>query len=140
VKDGGEAPNLRVRAESLKNADDVFERKLYYAEYLLRSKPLREILCFEKPLPKNLVYMRLALFYRHIKPEWIVYRLVEVGLFHEVIIDSYPRKECRKECLEKKGRECVEYTTVCEEVTKNIEGIMPSDELLRVCRSIEPGF
>jgi hypothetical protein len=25
---------------------------------------------------------------------------------------------------------------VCEEVTKNIEGIMPSEELLKVCRSL----
>jgi hypothetical protein len=140
MREEGEAPNLRVRAESLKNANDGVDRKLYYAEYLLRSKPLRDILCFEKSMPKNLVYMRLALFYRNIKPEWIVYRLVEVGLYYEVIIDSYPSKECRKECLERRGRKCVEHTTVCEEVTKNIEGIMPSDELLKVCRSMEPGF
>jgi hypothetical protein len=80
--------------------------------------------------------MRLDQVVRRLKPEWVVYRLVELGLFEEVIVDSYPTKECRKECVERRGRKCVEYVEVCEDVTKNIEGMMPSEELLKVCRSI----
>ena len=117
--------------ESLKNA-----RKYEYAEYLLADPRYREVLCFEGVKPKNLVYMRLDQVVRRLKPEWVVYRLVELGLFEEVIVDSYPTKECRKECVERRGRKCVEYAEVCEDVTKNIEGIMPSEELLKVCRSI----
>jgi hypothetical protein len=117
--------------ESLKIA-----RKYEYAEYLLADPRYREVLCFEGIKPKNLVYMRLDQVVRRQKPEWVVYRLVELGLFYEVIIESYPSKECRKECVERKGRKCVEYVDVCEEVTKNIEGIMPSEELLRVCSSL----
>jgi hypothetical protein len=113
-----------------------FAKKYEYAEYLLADPKYREVLCFEGIKPKNLVYMRLDQVVRRLKPEWVVYRLVELGLFYEVIVDSYPTKECRKECVERKGRKCVEYVDVCEEVTKNIEGIMPSDELLRVCRSL----
>jgi hypothetical protein len=87
-------------------------------------------------MPKNLVYMQLALVYRNLKPELIVYRLVELGLYYEVIIESYPARECRKECVQKRGRKCIEYVDVCEDVTKNIEGLMPSPELVEVCRSL----
>jgi hypothetical protein len=138
MKDEGGAPSLESKIESLKKAS-ASDRKIDYAEYLLRSYQLREVLCFEKTLPKNLVYMMLSqVFYRHLKPEWVVFRLVELGLYYEVIMDSYPTKECRKECLERRGRRCVEYTTVCEEVTKNIEGLMPSEELIQVCRNLPP--
>jgi len=126
-------PNERL--EELKESLQA-TRKYEYAEYLLRSSSLREILCFERTLPKNLVYMRLALVYRNPKPELIVYRLVELGLYYEVIIESYPTRECRKECVERKGRKCLEYVEVCEDVTKNIEGLMPSQELVDVCRSL----
>jgi len=128
---GKKADTLSQLEESL-----VFARKYEYAEYLLADPRYREVLCFEGAKPKNLVYMRLDQVTRRLKPEWVVYRLVELGLFHEVIVDSYPSKECRKECLERRGRKCIEYVDVCEEVTKNIEGIMPSDELLKVCNSL----
>jgi hypothetical protein len=129
------------KADMLKQEESLEEslkaaRKYEYAEYLLADPKYREALCFERAMPKNLVYMRLDQVVRRQKPEWVVYRLVELGLFYEVIVDSYPTKECRKECLEKRGRKCIEYTTVCEEVTKIIEGIMPSEELLKVCRSL----
>jgi hypothetical protein len=135
MKDSGGAPSLDSSIESLKQAA-ASERKLEYAEYLLRNPQLRDVLCFERTLPKNLVYIRLALVFRNLKPEWVVFRLVELGLYSEVIIDSYLTKECKKECLEKRGRKCLEYTTVCEEVTKNIEGLMPSEELIKVCSSL----
>jgi hypothetical protein len=127
-------PSSSITQESYK-----FEEKIEYAEYLLADPKYREVLCFEGAKPKNLVYMRLDQVVRRLKPEWVVYRLVELGLFHEVIVDSYPTKECRKECVERKGRKCIEYVDVCEEVTKNIEGIMPSDELLKVCRRLQYG-
>jgi hypothetical protein len=124
-------PSLSITQESYKQL-----MKLEYAEYLLADPKYRDVLCFEGAMPKNLVYMRLDQVVRRLKPEWVVYRLVELGLFEEVIVESYPTKECRKECVERRGRKCVEYAEVCEDVTKNIEGIMPSEELLKVCRSI----
>jgi hypothetical protein len=124
-------PSLSITQESYKQL-----MKLEYAEYLLADPKYRDVLCFEGAMPKNLVYMRLDQVVRRLKPEWVVYRLVELGLFEEVIVESYPTKECRKECVERRGRKCVEYVEVCEDVTKNIEGIMPSEELLKVCRSI----
>jgi hypothetical protein len=124
-------PSLSITQESYKQL-----MKLEYAEYLLADPKYRDVLCFEGAKPKNLVYMRLDQVVRRLKPEWVVYRLVELGLFEEVIVDSYPTKECRKECVERRGRKCVEYVEVCEDVTKNIEGMMPSEELLKVCRSI----
>ncbi len=131
----GGAPDLGSSVEGLKQTEAAV-RKLEYAEYLLKNPLLRDILCFERTLPKNLVYIRLALVFRNLKPEWVVFRLVELGLYTEVIIDSYRVKECKKECLEKRGRKCLEYTTVCEEVDKNIEGLMPSDELINVCKRL----
>jgi hypothetical protein len=124
-------PSLSITQESYKQL-----MKLEYAEYLLADPKYRDVLCFEGAMPKNLVYMRLDQVVRRLKPEWVVYRLVELGLFEEVIVESYPTKECRKECVERRGRKCVEYAEVCEDVTKNIEGIMPSEELLKVCRSL----
>jgi predicted nucleotidyltransferase len=135
MADNGGAPSLKDRIESLKQAE-VSARKFEYARYLLMNQQLRDILCFERTLPKNLVYIRLALVFRNQKPEWIVFRLVELGLYSEGIVDSYPTRECRKECIERKGRKCLEYTEVCEDVTKNIEGLMPSQELIEVCRSL----
>jgi len=133
---GSSTESLKVdRVEELRE-DLKAARRYEYAEYLLADPKYREILCFERAEPKNLVYMRLDQVVRRLKPEWVVYRLVELGLFDEVIVDSYPTKECRKECVERRGRKCVEYAEVCEDVTKNIEGIMPSEELLKVCRSL----
>jgi hypothetical protein len=123
------------RVEELRE-DLKAARRYEYAEYLLADPNYRAVLCFEKAEPKNLVYMRLDQVVRKLKPEWVVFRLVELGLFEEVILDSYPTKECRKECVQRKGRKCLEHVQVCEDVTKNIEGIMPSEELLKVCRSL----
>ena len=135
MTDNGGAPSLENRVESLKQIE-VSARKLEYAEYLLRQPQLREVLCFERSMPKNLVYIRLAMVLRNQKPEWVVFRLVELGLFTEVTIESYPVRECRKECLERVKRKCVSYTEVCEDVTKDILGLMPSDELIQVCRKL----
>jgi hypothetical protein len=141
MTDNGGAPNLGSSLESLKQAE-ISARKFEYAEYLLRNQQLREVLCFERSLPKNLVYIRLALVFRNVKPEWVVFRLVELGLYSEGIISSYPAKKCRKECLEKVKRKCLLYTEVCEDITKNIEGLMPSEELIQVCRKygVFPNF
>jgi hypothetical protein len=134
AEDGG-APSIKDRLESLKQAE-VAARKLEYAEYLLKNPQLKEVLCFERALPKNLVYIRLALVFRNLKPEWVVFRLVELGLYSEVIIDSYLTKKCKKECLEKVKGKCVEKVEVCEDITKDIEGLLPSEELVQVCRSL----
>jgi hypothetical protein len=135
MTDNGGAPDLKDRIESLKQLE-VSARKLEHAEYILRNPQLRDVLCFEKSLSKNAVYIRLALVFRNLKPEWVVFRLVELGLFTEVVIDSYPTKKCRKECLERVKRKCVLHTEVCEEVTKNIEGLQPSEELIQVCKKL----
>ncbi len=130
--------NQGLKADKLKQLEESLElaKKYEYAEYLLADPKYREVLCFEGAKPKNLVYMRLDQVVRRLKPEWVVYRLVELGLFYEVVLESYPSKKCRKECLERRGKKCLEYVDVCEEVTKSIEGIMPSDEFLQVCRSL----
>jgi hypothetical protein len=135
MTDNGGAPSIKDRLESLKQAE-ISARKLEYAEYLLKNPQLRDVLCFERPLAKNAVYIRLALVFRNLKPEWVVFRLVELGLYSEVIVDSYPTKKCRKECLEKVKRKCLLYTEVCEDITKNIEGLMPSPELIQVCKEL----
>jgi hypothetical protein len=128
----GGAPNIGIAPESFKLTQ---ERKYHYAEYLLKEPRLKEILCFEEPTPKNLVYIMLDLVARKLKPEWIVFRLVELKLYEVVITDSYPILECREVCVEKKGRKCLRKEQKCEEVNKNIESLVPSEELLRVCRS-----
>jgi hypothetical protein len=135
MTENGGAPSIKDKLESLKQAE-ISARKLEYAEYLLRNPQLRDVLCFEQALPKNLVYIRLALVFRNLKPEWVVFRLVEIGLYSEVIVDSYPTKKCHKECLEKVGRRCVVKTEVCEDITKNIEGLLPSEELVQVCKKL----
>jgi hypothetical protein len=135
MTDNGGAPSIKDRLESLKQAE-ISSFKLEHAEYLLMNPQLRDVLCFERPKAKNAVYIRLALVIRHIKPELLVFRLVELGLFEEVIVSSYPTKKCRKECLEKVKRKCLLYTEVCEDITKDIEGLMPSQELLQVCRKL----
>jgi len=61
--------------------------------------------------------------------------LIEVGLFEEVVIDSYPTRKCRKKCLQKVKRKCVEYVDECVEENKDIYGLLPSEELLRACNS-----
>jgi hypothetical protein len=135
MTDNRGAPSIEDRIQALKQAE-ISARKLEYAEYLLRNPQLKEVLCFERALPKNLVYIRLALVFRNLKPEWVVFRLVELGLYSEVIIDSYPTKKCRKECLEKVKRKCLLYTEVCEDITKDVEGLMPSEELVQVCKKL----
>lgn len=125
-------PSIGITKESFK---DSSERKYRYAEYLLKEPKFKEILCFEEPIPKNLVYMRLDLVARKLKPEWIVFRLVELKLYEIVITDSYPTMECKEVCVEKKGRKCLRKELKCEEINKNIEGLMPSEELIKVCKS-----
>jgi hypothetical protein len=135
MTDNGGAPSIKDKLESLKQAE-ITSFKLEHAEYLLQNPQLRDVLCFERPKAKNAVYIRLALVIKHIKPELLVFRLVELGLYEEVIVSSYPTKKCRKECLERVKRKCVLHTEVCEDVTKDIEGLMPSQELLQVCRTL----
>jgi hypothetical protein len=36
-------------------------------------------------------------------------------------------------CVEKQGRKCVKKERKCEYVDKFVEGVMPSEEMLRVC-------
>jgi hypothetical protein len=129
------APSIKDTLESLK-LEEIKARKYEYADYLLRNPQLRDVLCFEKSMPKNAVYIRLALVFRNLKPEWVIFRLVELGLYSVVIIDSYPTKKCRKECLERVKRKCVLHTEVCEDITKNIEGLLPSEELVQVCKKL----
>ncbi len=105
-----------------------------YAEYLLRDRDLRDILCFNTVIPKNLVTFRLSKLYKSLNTaEILVFRLLELGLYREVVISSYVTQECKKKCLQKVKRKCVEYTEVCEEVNKDIYGLEPSEELLKVC-------
>ena len=109
-------------------------RKYEYAEYLLRDKDLRDILCFNTIIPKNLVTFRLSKLYKSLNTaEILIFRLLELGLYKEVVISSYVTQECKKKCLQKVKRKCVEFTEVCEEVNKDIYGLEPSEELIKVC-------
>jgi hypothetical protein len=109
-------------------------RKYEYAEYLLRDKDLRDILCFNTIIPKNLVTFRLSKLYRSLNTaEILVFRLLELGLYEEVVISSYVTQECKKECLQKVKRKCVELANVCKDVNKDIYGLKPSEELIKVC-------
>jgi hypothetical protein len=109
-------------------------RRYEYAEYLLRDRDLRDILCFNTVIPKNLVTFRLSKLYRSLNTaEILVFRLLELGLYKEVVISSYVTQECKKKCLQKVKRRCVEYTTECVDVNKDVYGLEPSEELLRVC-------
>jgi hypothetical protein len=126
------APNLASSIESLKQsitADDKYR----YLEYLFRDLRLKEVLCFKGNMPKNLVYVRLDLVLKRLKPEWVVFRMIELGLYIPTVIDSYPIKECKEVCVEKQGRKCVKKETKCDYVNKDIEGVMPSEELAAVC-------
>ena len=128
----GGAPNLASSIESLKQsitADDKYR----YLEYLFRDLRLKEVLCFKGNMPKNLVYVRLDLVLKRLKPEWVVFRMIELGLYIPTVIDSYPIKECKEVCVEKQGRKCVKKETKCDYVNKDIEGVMPSEELAAVC-------
>ncbi len=109
-------------------------RRYEYAEYLLRDRDLRDILCFNTVIPKNLVTFRLSKLYKSLNAaEVLVSRLLELGLYEKVVISSYVTKKCKKECLQKKGRRCIESVDVCEDVNKDIYGLEPSKELLQVC-------
>jgi hypothetical protein len=114
---------------------DIESSKRYnYVVYLLRDKDLREILCFEGSIPKNVLVFRLAKLFRNLTTaEILVFRLVELKLYSEYVFDSYPTVECKQVCVERKRRKCVKKEKKCEEVTKNIFGLMPSEELAKVC-------
>jgi hypothetical protein len=108
--------------------------KYNYAAYMLRDKDIREILCFEGVIPKNLVVFRLAKLFRNLNTaEILVFRLVELKLYEEVVIDSYPTLDCKEVCVERKKRKCVKKEKVCNQVNKDIFGLMPSEELAKVC-------
>jgi hypothetical protein len=105
-----------------------------YAAYLLSDRDLKSILCFEGRMPKNLVVFRLAKLFRNLTTaEILVFRLTELKLYKEDVIDSYPTVECKQVCVERKRRKCVKKEKKCENVNKNIFGLMPSEELAKVC-------
>jgi hypothetical protein len=105
-----------------------------YAAYLLSDRDLKSILCFEGRMPKNLVVFRLAKLFRNLSTaEILVFRLVELKLYKEDVIDSYLTQECKEVCVERKKRKCVKKETKCYEVNKDIFGLTPSEELARVC-------
>ena len=123
-------------SEKLEKLKESLEatRRYEYAEYLMRDRDLRDILCFNTIIPKNLVVFRLSKLYRSLNTaEILVYRLLELELYKMVVISSYVTQECKKKCLQKVKRRCVEYTTECVDVNKDVYGLEPSEELLRVC-------
>jgi len=130
----GYTEGLKVeRLEQLKEELEAAS-KYEYAEYLLRDRDLRDILCFNTTIPKNLVVFRLSKLYKSLNTaEVLVYRLIELGLYEETVISSYVTRKCKKKCLQKAKRKCLEYVQECENVNKDIYGLKPSDELLRVC-------
>jgi hypothetical protein len=132
MTDNGGAPKLASSLESLKQSI-TSDDKYRYLEYLFKDLRLKEVLCFNGKMPKNLVYVRLDLVLRRLKPEWVVFRLIELDLYIPTVLDRYPVKECKDVCVEKQGRKCVKKETKCEEVFKEIEGVMPSEEMARVC-------
>jgi hypothetical protein len=133
-------PSLSLKADSpeeeVRKLKQQLEssKKYNYATYMLRDRDLKEILCFEGVIPKNLLVFRLAKLFRNLSTaEILVFRLVELKLYEEVVIDSYPTIECKKVCVERKKRKCVKKEEVCNEVNKDIFGLMPSEELAKVC-------
>jgi hypothetical protein len=132
MTDNGGAPNLAISVESLKQAIQA-EDKYRYLEYLFTDQRLKEVLCFKGNMPKNLIYVRLDLVLKRLKPEWVVFRLIELDLFINTVITSYPVEDCKMVCVEKQGRKCVKKERKCEYVDKIVEGVMPSEEMLRVC-------
>jgi hypothetical protein len=124
--DNPEVEKLKQQLESSKRYN--------YAVYMLRDKDLKDILCFEGAIPKNLLVFRLAKLFRNLTTaEIIVFRLVELKLYKEFVIDSYPTIECKQVCVERKRRKCVKREEECKEVNKDIFGLMPSEELVKVC-------
>jgi len=124
--DNPEVEKLKQQLESSK--------KYNYAAYLLRDRDLKDILCFEGAMPKNLVVTRLAKLFRNLTTaEILVFRWVELKLYELVVIDSYLTRECKKVCVEKKGKKCVRKEEECIDVNKDIFGLMPSEELAKVC-------
>jgi hypothetical protein len=126
------APKLASSVESLKQAitsDDRYR----YLEYLFKDQRLKEVLCFKGNVPKNLIYVRLDLVLRRLKPEWVVFRLIELDLFIPTVITSYRVEDCKMVCVEKQGRKCVKKERKCDYVDKIVEGVMPSEEMVRVC-------
>jgi hypothetical protein len=121
-----EAEKLKQQLES--------SMRYNYAAYLLSDRDLKSILCFEGRMPKNLVVFRLAKLFRNLSTaEILVFRLVELKLYKEDVIDSYLTQECKEVCVERKKRKCVKKETKCYEVNKDIFGLTPSEELARVC-------
>jgi hypothetical protein len=124
--DNPEVERLKQQLESSK--------KYNYAAYLLRDRDLKDILCFEGSIPKNLLVFRLAKLFRNLTTaEILVFRLVELKLYEEFVLDSYPTVECKQVCVERKRRKCVKREEECKEVNKDIFGLMPSEELAKVC-------
>jgi hypothetical protein len=132
MTDNGGAPNLTSSLESLKQSI-TSDDKYRYLEYLFKDLRLKEVLCFNSNMPKNLVYIRLDLVLKRLKPEWVVFRLIELNLYIPTAIASYPVEDCKMVCVEKQGRKCVKKERKCEYVNKVIEGVMPSEEMVRVC-------
>jgi hypothetical protein len=132
MTDNGGAPNLASSLESLKQSI-TSDDKYRYLEYLFKDLRLKEVLCFNSNMPKNLVYIRLDLVLKRLKPEWVVFRLIELNLYIPTAIASYPVEDCKMVCVEKQGRKCVKKERKCEYVNKVIEGVMPSEEMVRVC-------
>lgn len=133
---GRDSYSQSIKADRLEELRSGLEaaRRYEYAEYLLRDRDLRDILCFNTVIPKNLVTFRLSKLYRSLNTaEILVFRLLELGLYKEVVISSYVTQECKKKCLQKVKRRCVEYTTECVDVNKDVYGLEPSEELIRVC-------
>jgi hypothetical protein len=132
MTDNGGAPNLASSLESLKQSI-TSDDKYRYLEYLFKDLRLKEVLCFNSNMPKNLVYIRLDLVLKRLKPEWVVFRLIELNLYIPTTITSYLVEDCKMVCVEKQGRKCVKKERKCEYVNKDIEGVMPSEEMVRVC-------
>jgi hypothetical protein len=133
---GRESSTQSLKDERLEELKRSLESssKYEYAEYLLKDRDLRDILCFNTVIPKNLVVFRLSKLYKSLNTaEVLVYRLIELGLYEEVVISSYLARSCKKKCLQRSKRKCLEYAEVCEDVNKDIYGLQPSKELIRVC-------
>jgi len=125
-----------IQTEEAEKLKQQLESSMRYnhAVYLLSDRDLKNILCFEDRIPKNLVVFRLAKLFRNLSTaEILVFRLVELKLYKEVVIDSYEIPECKEVCVERKKRKCVRKEKECYKVNKDIYGLMPSEELARVC-------
>jgi hypothetical protein len=133
-----ESSSLSLKADNpeVEKLKQELESSMRYnfAAYVLRDKDLKDILCFGNAIPKNLLVFRLAKLFRNLSTaEILVFRLVELKLYKEFVIDSYPTVECKQVCVERKRRKCVKKEEKCEEVNKDIFGLIPSEELAKVC-------